>query len=340
MLAQQYLAAGAWEEALEICRALSDGGAQQHLGLLLCEARARFGLGERGRALDIVLALRAQRPDDPVCAFYLAQLLAHAGEAAAAVRAFHDVIQIAPDYPGALPALAQLTLPGPPYREVLRRLHAALAPRTYLEIGVEYGATLQLARNSSIVIGVDPVLRQSPHELPPSARLFEMTSDAFFARYQPSELLGEARVDLAFIDGMHWFEVALRDLQHVERWCRPGSVLVMHDCLPAHEVAARRDRVTRFWVGDAWKALEYVLQHRRDLRAWIVPCYPSGLVVLQSLGNLPVPAEPLPEFISQHMARPYPYASGAWPSHYPILPNTDAGLRELVTALLRGGGGP
>src|SRR5688572_26767184 len=145
LLAQQYLAAGSWQEAVEVSCAAADA-APEEVGLRLCEARARFALGQRDAALALLRDLRERRPADPLCAFYHAQLLAQAAQHGAAGQALREVVDMAPDFPGALPALAQLLLPGPPYREVLRRLHAALAPRVYLEIGVEQGATLQLAK--------------------------------------------------------------------------------------------------------------------------------------------------------------------------------------------------
>ena len=41
--------------------------------------------------------------------------------------------------------LAQLALPGPNYLHALAAIHRQLKPRTYLEIGVANGATLELA---------------------------------------------------------------------------------------------------------------------------------------------------------------------------------------------------
>ena len=51
-----------------------------------------------------------------------------------------------------------------------------------------------------------------------ACHLFEMTSDAFFAAHSPSALLGRP-VDLAFIDGMCRFELALRDVLNIEPHC-------------------------------------------------------------------------------------------------------------------------
>lgn len=335
LLAQLYLAAGSWREALDVCANLENGAAAAR-GLRLCEARARFGMGDREAALALVAKLRRERPDDVVCAYYEAQLLIQSGQVDAALSTLRELVGRAPDFPGALQALAHLTFPGPPYREVLRRLHAELRPEVYLEVGVEHGTSLQLAVHSRVVLGVDPVPRPLPRELTPAARLFHMTSDAFFESHSRAELLGQARVELAFIDGMHRFEYALRDFHNAERWCAPGATLVLHDCLPVLDVAALRDRRTSFWVGDTWKALEFLLLHRRDLFVAVVPTYPSGLVVVQT--GHPQAAHDdaqLQAFCADYEAKPYPYA-GSWPAHYPVIENSESGLSGLARRLAEG----
>src|SRR6185295_12579882 len=52
--------------------------------------------------------------------------------------------------------LSQITLPGPYYADVLAALHRAIAPRTYLEIGVADGKSLSLVQPSTRAIGIDP----------------------------------------------------------------------------------------------------------------------------------------------------------------------------------------
>jgi len=265
-----------------------------------------------------------------------AQLIARLlqGEPAAARTALAELIAFAPDFPGALPAYARLVFPGPSDREVLQRLHAGLTPEVYLEVGVETGASLALAVHSRIALGIDPVPQLMPGTLPPSARLFPLTSDAFFQQHSRTAVLGDARVDLAFIDGMHWFECALRDFANVERWCGPGSVIILHDCLPVHAASAQRDRRTNFWVGDTWKALEYLLEHRRDLAISVVPCYPSGLVIVQ----IPDPGahgshDRLDPFRAGPGSWPFPFTDGQWPAHYPLIENSEQGLAALVASL-------
>jgi hypothetical protein len=330
LLAQLYFAGGAWQEGLAVARRT------QHdvRGLELVEARARFGLGERDAAFAIVDRRLAERPSDVLALYHKAQFLSQSGRARDAIAVLVRLVELVPDFPGALQSLAQLSFPGPPYRELLKRVHERLRPRSYLEIGVEHGTTLALAVHSERVIGVDPVAKPPTRELPRGTRLFHTTSDSFFAAQRREDILGEQTVDLAFIDGMHWFEYALRDFHNVERWCARTSTVVLHDCLPAAPIAASRERRTSFWVGDTWKALEYLLRERPDLEISIIPSYPSGLVVIRNLDpQFSISSELLEARAARYLPLEYPYAPGAWPSHYSVVPNAEPHLAELLASL-------
>ena len=332
LLAQQYLAAGSFREALALSARPEHA---QCRGLRVCAARAHFGLGNRLHALQLLDSLLDEQPRDGFVTFCKAQLLAHGGEASQAKAALREVLGLTPDFPGALPLLAQLELPGPPYREVLRRVHARLRPDTYLEIGVESGATLQLARHSRIVLGVDPVARAIPYELPAGTRLFNETSDHFFSRGRAS-LLDSAKLDLCFIDGMHWFEFALRDFHNAERWCKPGSLIFLHDCLAAHGAAALRQRRTSFWVGDTWRALEWLISRRPDLNVAVIPCYPSGLVAVSNLNpEADAPSSPSALALAAAEAEPAqpPPEPNQWATHYQLVENSAAGVDRWLDSL-------
>src|SRR5215204_565867 len=91
------------------------------------------------------------------------------------------------------------------YLEVLGQLHERLQPQTYLEIGLAGGASLALSQ-SRLTIGIDssihPVVRDTFGSNPDVA-LFAFSSDEFFAKHRRESVLYDARVDLAFIDGLH-----------------------------------------------------------------------------------------------------------------------------------------
>jgi hypothetical protein len=164
--------------------------------------------------------------------------------------------------------------------ELLRRLHARLQPRSYFEIGVRRGKSLTLSRAQSV--GVDPHFVVS-FELQCDVHLVRSTSDEFFARTDPFAYL-EHPIDLAFIDGMHLAEYALRDFINTERHCHPGSVIVIDDVLPRTVEQAGRarvgDAVGHAWAGDVFKLVEVLRAHRPDLVVLEVDTAPTGTVVV------------------------------------------------------------
>jgi hypothetical protein len=168
------------------------------------------------------------------------------------------------------------------YRRRLRELHRLLRPRTYLEIGVDEGRAMALALPETLAIGVDP----SPClevELPASARVFGECSDSFFARHDVGALFDGLGIDLAFIDGLHLFEQALRDLANVGRHLAPGGCVVLHDTLPYSLVMAQRERTTQKWTGDVWKVVECLRRERPDLSLVTLDVPPTGLTLVRGL---------------------------------------------------------
>ena len=183
-------------------------------------------------------------------------------------------------------------MPGADYRDCLRLVHAVRTPRTYLEIGCLDGETLALARCPAI--GIDPAFepRIAIGREAPAVFLFQMPSDDFFARHDPTRLLGQA-IDLAFIDGLHLVENVLRDFINVERCCSPGSMIVIHDCVPLDRHMACRDqndtasrnrsRHPAFWTGDVWKILPILAQFRPDLEVRVFNAPPTGMALVRRL---------------------------------------------------------
>jgi hypothetical protein len=184
--------------------------------------------------------------------------------------------------------------------EFLAALHHLLRPRNYFEIGVNDGRSLALAAVPSI--GVDPAYKIKV-PLHRDARLVKATSDAFFEQPDPLRHLRpserqrglrlriarlamarrpgpEPTLDFAFIDGMHWFEFALRDFINVERHASYGGIIVFDDVLPRTIDEAARDRVTKFWAGDVYKIAGVLREYRPDLVVLAVDTQPTGLLVV------------------------------------------------------------
>jgi predicted O-methyltransferase YrrM len=161
--------------------------------------------------------------------------------------------------------------------EFLARLHRTVQPRTYLEVGVATGESMALSR--AVSIGIDPAFEIS-HELDTDVRLVRATSDDYFAVNNPTERFGGAPIDLAFIDGMHWAEFALRDFIYVESYTAATSVIVFDDVLPRNVPEAARDRHTLAWTGDVFKVTRALRRLRPDLVVLEVDTQPTGTLVV------------------------------------------------------------
>jgi hypothetical protein len=165
--------------------------------------------------------------------------------------------------------------------QLLAGLQKRLRPRTYFEIGVRKGKSLELSRTPTV--GVDPFFEVN-REIRCDVHLVRTTSDEFFARRHPFAHLPEPVLDLAFIDGMHLAEFALRDFMNTERFCHPASVIVIDDVLPRNVVEASRGRVGPTehgaWAGDVYKVLEVLRRFRPDLLVLEVDTKPTGTVVV------------------------------------------------------------
>lgn len=155
-----------------------------------------------------------------------------------------------------------------------------LEPPTYLEIGIRHGDSLALARAASV--GIDPAyrLRATP---PDGTALFRETSDEYFDRADPLAPFGGRPVALAFIDGMHLVEYALRDFVNVERHAAWTSVVVFDDIYPRNVEMAARRRKTRAWTGDVFRMLGILARHRPDLICLRVDTRPTGLLLVIGL---------------------------------------------------------
>jgi hypothetical protein len=182
--------------------------------------------------------------------------------------------------------------------EFLEQLHELARPRNYLEIGVNDGRSLALSRVPSIAI--DPAFKITV-ALDCDLQLVKATSDDFFARRNPIGHLRSSRnpvrnlrrgrapfarwvggtiLDLAFIDGLHLFEFALRDFMNVERYAGWTSLIVLDDILPRNIDEGARERHTAMWAGDVYKIVAALRDHRPDLVVLPMDTQPTGVLVV------------------------------------------------------------
>jgi SAM-dependent methyltransferase len=162
--------------------------------------------------------------------------------------------------------------------ETLANIHQALAPSSYLEIGVRSGKSLRLAQCPAV--GVDPAAAVRD-ELPSSTRLYPCTSDDFFE--YDADIFRQNAPDLVLIDGKHLFEFALRDFMNAERIAAPHGLVVIDDIFPNHPRQARRTRETKVWTGDVWKLHAILRNYRPDLHLLPIDTAPTGLLLVAGL---------------------------------------------------------
>ncbi len=248
-----------------------------HLLGLVCHQNDRHG-----EAVDLITQAIAQ--NDGVALYHsnLGLALLSLGRTTDGIACQWRAVALDPDLLQAYMLLNEALLPGEHYHGVLARLHDCLKPRLYIEIGVETGGSLAAARAPTIALGVDPQPRIE-RSFTADTRLFEMTSDAFFASIDLGAATGRAGFDLAFIDGLHTFDQTLRDFINLERLAQPGAAVLVHDCLPLSAPTATREQRTRFWSGDTWRLIPLLKRARPDLTIRTIACRPTGLALITSL---------------------------------------------------------
>jgi hypothetical protein len=184
--------------------------------------------------------------------------------------------------------------------ELLREVHRAYQPRSYLEIGINTGASLAVSRTRTIA--VDPAFKVES-EIHCDVQLVRATSDEFFARADPLAHFPDGRIDLAFIDGLHLFEFALRDFMNVERHADWTSVIVVDDVLPRNVAEASRERGGMVaWTGDVFKLVAVLSKYRPDLLLLPLDTEPGGvLLVLGADPRNTVLKEHYDEIVADHV---------------------------------------
>lgn len=299
------------------------------------EAHLYAGLAARkaGRDRDALpLFRRASElaPENPACHYQQAAAEYRLGEPEAAWRACEQALEHDPDFELCHRLMAKIALPGPSYLDILSFLHRALRPRTYLEIGVASGESLALVLPDTRAIGIDPEPRLD-YVLAPGTTVARTTSDRFFAGGDVRAEFGGLPIDMAFIDGLHCFEYALRDFINVEQYCAHGSTVLIHDCYPLSRRTAERERVTRFWSGDIWRLVPALRKHRPDLAVHTIAAAPTGLAIVRGLDPASaVLRERMDSIVEEFLALDYAVLDADKPGLLNRLPNDPAVLEALL----------
>jgi hypothetical protein len=280
-----------------------------------------------------LLALAARlNASDPVILYHAAKAASALGNRDRTARYCERALQIDPFFEPGHKLLTDTFLHGEHYLLLLQRVHQLLKPRTYVEIGVETGASIRLAAPETVALGIDPEARiDAP--LGPNVRIFRQPSDEFFTRDDVAEQLQGQPVDLAFIDGMHHFEFALRDFMNLERLCTPESTILIHDGFPHDRKTAERKRHLNFWSGDVWRLIVLLKKYRPDLAIHTIAAPPTGLAIVRRL-------DPASRFIGANLQRlcdeflalDYSYLEKNRAGKLNLFPNDWSPIRQLLAA--------
>lgn len=249
--------------------------------ILEAAARRFATLGDIRRSVRALRSAAVLEPRQGASIVSLMALAKQAGRESASVwsRAGQVLSSGAPIHSSAaLMDVATKAFEIPSYLTVLETIARVADPDTYLEIGIGQGDSQICFRGARRRIGVDPAPRVS-EDILAQFEFHRTTSDAYFATLDSGP--GRPRADIIFIDGLHESDQVLRDFANAETVAAPGALILFHDVMPVDPVSASKVRKSRFWLGDCWRALHYLVHHRSDLDVAVVPAAPSGLALVR-----------------------------------------------------------
>jgi len=275
---------------------------------------------------------RARILDPQKAEYRFGEAMAHRelGAIEAARECCETALALDPELALAHDLLASLDLPGPDYLEVISMFHSLLRPRAYLEIGVESGQSIALARRETRAIGIDPEPKITK-PLAPNTSIRATTSDEYFAAHDVRAEFGGLPIDLAFIDGMHQFEFALRDFMNIERYCASRSTILIHDCYPLSRHTAGRERRTEFWSGDIWRLVLLLRKYRPDLSVKVIGTFPTGLGMVRGLDpDSRVLQENYDAIVGEFLALDYSVLDADKPGMLALFPNDWERIKAIL----------
>ncbi len=152
-------------------------------------------------------------------------------------------------------------------RGLINQLIKTIHGTDYLEIGIRKGCNLAEIRCENKT-GVDPFPRLDL--TPPGlvdelkkAKIYTVTSDEFFKNCAQT-------FDVIFVDGLHQYAQALRDIMNALNVLKKGGFVVVHDCNPITEHAATPYLHEGEWNGDVWKAIYQIGRDYKTLQCMVL----------------------------------------------------------------------
>ena len=306
----------------------------EHAEAHFLRGTALLELERAAQALPAIEHALRLNPREPLYRYNLAVAHFQLGDEKLALENCMIAVENA-NFPLAHTLWSRIELPGDIYLAQMQRIHEYLKPRTYLEVGVFSGQSLRLANPRTRTIGIDPV-PQLAQPAGPMQTIHSITSDEFFAQHDVIAELGGERVQLAFIDGLHQFEYALRDFVNIERVSNPDSVILIHDCYPLDRKTASRKCETIFWSGDVWRLIPLLKKYRPDLSVKVIATPPTGLGLIQRLDpSSRVLSDRMDELVAEFMALDYSILDEDKAAILNRYPNEWPRIEELIRPAVR-----
>lgn len=117
----------------------------------------------------------------------------------------------------------------------------------YLELGVFQGENITKIQAAQ-KFGVDPGAEGIVHPMV----THPCTTDEFFELIAGHD---DIKFDVIFVDALHEYEQAYKDVINSLKHLQPNGYVVMHDCSPTSKLAQDPDRKCVCWNGDVWRSL-------------------------------------------------------------------------------------
>ncbi|WP_319467863.1 class I SAM-dependent methyltransferase [uncultured Pseudodesulfovibrio sp.] len=148
--------------------------------------------------------------------------------------------------------------------ELINALCEKIGAKRYLEIGIREGEVLSQVR-TPVRVGVDP--RPLIERLDPQlqsgldgVQIHPCESDVFFAK-------NTERFDIVFVDGLHLYEQAIKDILNAFNVLSAGGFVVVHDLLPGTAAEGSRQVKPGAWNGDVWKVMHDIHENHPQIKS-------------------------------------------------------------------------
>jgi len=166
--------------------------------------------------------------------------------------------------------------------QILKLIHNCFNPKTYLEIGVQQGRSINLTNIKTQAIGIDP-FKDDDIVFNKNIKMFHIESDDFFKNYDVCKEFENKKIDVALIDGMHLFDYVLRDFINVEKNCHKNSIILLHDTIPIDKISSDRIVSSGAWTGDVYKIIPILKKYRPDFKIYNISITPIGVCLVYNL---------------------------------------------------------